>query len=386
MMCQLSPVAEMDGPSRVRLQRRSEIREIVSDIDQLKLSYSMSAIEILTPRAEVMLRLGNKSKICLKLCYHHLSVSAKYSITLQYPMKYPSEPVEILEIKYAEDKKKEDEAPVAAVSESEEKINENIRENDGNSGVNDGERNRSEWMNEENLQHIQHLGQEYANSHTGDDGYSVNLISYLNSFLDPSHQQSRDETNPMASPIPSSQDELPLPYKCRACRQILFYSCHIQHNPIHLTSSSSSSKPSSKPCTSIFLHEIPFSAQAAEEEHQDHDVKSAVQWIQDLYSSPASSDGNGISGKITCPSCHAKVGSWSWSDAQCSCGKWFVPSLQFTVTKVDPPVALSSKNISIALPLQQSSSSLPFVETLEELGLGDDEGVESAAVIEEKDS
>jgi hypothetical protein len=345
----------MDGPSRVRLQKRSEIREIVSDIDQLKLAYSMSAIEILTPRAEVMLRLGNKSKICLKLCYHQLLATPKYSITLQYPMNYPYEPLEVLEIKYTE--------------------NAMIDKEDGHE---DGHVKIEEQMNEENLQKIQHLGQDYANSHTGDDGYSVNLISYLNSLLQTSQrqQQNRDEADVLAPPISSpSQEDLPEPFKCRSCRQILFYSCHIQHNPIHLTSTSSapsSTKTSSKACTSIFLQELSFSDNTEEDLYA-----KSVQWIQELFTSPASSDGNGISGKITCPSCQAKLGSWSWSDAQCSCGKWFVPSLQFTVTKVDPPVVLSSKKISIGMPIQLppvtplAVVSLPFVGTMEELGLGE---------------
>lgn len=367
----------MNGPSRVRLQKRSEIREIVSDIDQLKLCHSMSAIEILTPRAEVMLRLGNKSKICLKLCYHHWPGPVGYSITLQYPMRYPFEPLEILEIQLREEKKNKSEGQVEVEMVG---IHEDGLEH---SEDKDDERDAgraNERMNQETLEHIQHLGQEYANNHIGEDGYSVSLISYLNSLLNPSHQQSRTETDSITPSLPSAppQEEIPLPYKCRSCRRILFYSCHIQHNPIHLISSLTSSKP----CTSIFLHEIPFIDETVEE---DQYVMS-VRWIQDLSFSSASADGNGISGKIACPSCHAKVGSWSWSDSQCSCGKWFVPSLQFTVTKVDPPVTPSSKNDPTGLHPQDSSMSLPFVGTMEELGLGDGAEFESMGDTEEKGS
>ncbi|KAJ1665665.1 tyrosine protein phosphatase yvh1 [Coemansia sp. RSA 1813] len=39
--------------------------------------------------------------------------------------------------------------------------------------------------------------------------------------------------------------------------------------------------------------------------------------------------------KIACPKCQAKLGSYSWAGAQCSCGKWITPSFQIHRNRVD---------------------------------------------------
>ncbi|KAJ2779926.1 tyrosine protein phosphatase yvh1 [Coemansia javaensis] len=38
---------------------------------------------------------------------------------------------------------------------------------------------------------------------------------------------------------------------------------------------------------------------------------------------------------ITCPKCQAKLGSYNWAGAQCSCGRWITPSFQIHRSKVD---------------------------------------------------
>mmetsp|Transcript_12293 Transcript_12293/g.21934 ORF Transcript_12293/g.21934 Transcript_12293/m.21934 type:complete len:335 (-) Transcript_12293:153-1157(-) len=42
-----------------------------------------------------------------------------------------------------------------------------------------------------------------------------------------------------------------------------------------------------------------------------------------------------VSGKLQCPKCGWRVGTFAWAGGQCSCGTWIVPSLQFPVSKVD---------------------------------------------------
>ncbi|KAJ2084763.1 tyrosine protein phosphatase yvh1 [Coemansia sp. S142-1] len=42
-----------------------------------------------------------------------------------------------------------------------------------------------------------------------------------------------------------------------------------------------------------------------------------------------------VENKINCPKCDAKLGSYNWSGAQCSCGKWITPSFQIHRNKVD---------------------------------------------------
>jgi len=44
---------------------------------------------------------------------------------------------------------------------------------------------------------------------------------------------------------------------------------------------------------------------------------------------------NGMDGKLNCDKCNEKLGSWSWSGEQCSCGAWIAPSFQIPKTRVD---------------------------------------------------
>jgi dual specificity phosphatase 12 len=40
-------------------------------------------------------------------------------------------------------------------------------------------------------------------------------------------------------------------------------------------------------------------------------------------------------GRLACPKCSARVGSYSWSGSACSCGKWITPGFQFQLARVD---------------------------------------------------
>eukprot|EP00003_Mantamonas_plastica_P030782 TRINITY_DN7758_c1_g1_i1.p1 TRINITY_DN7758_c1_g1~~TRINITY_DN7758_c1_g1_i1.p1 ORF type:complete len:126 (-),score=41.27 TRINITY_DN7758_c1_g1_i1:24-401(-) len=39
--------------------------------------------------------------------------------------------------------------------------------------------------------------------------------------------------------------------------------------------------------------------------------------------------------KLKCPNCEFRLGDWTWSGMQCSCGKWIVPAFQVVKSKVD---------------------------------------------------
>ncbi|KAG0199027.1 dual specificity phosphatase 12 [Mortierella sp. GBA30] len=51
-----------------------------------------------------------------------------------------------------------------------------------------------------------------------------------------------------------------------------------------------------------------------------------VEWIQELH---------GLEGKISCPKCDSKLGSFNWSGDQCSCGTWVTPAFMMHKGKVD---------------------------------------------------
>ncbi|KAF9416960.1 dual specificity phosphatase 12 [Podila epigama] len=51
-----------------------------------------------------------------------------------------------------------------------------------------------------------------------------------------------------------------------------------------------------------------------------------VEWIQQLHS---------LEGKISCPKCDSKLGTFNWSGEQCSCGTWVTPAFMMHKGKVD---------------------------------------------------
>jgi len=40
-------------------------------------------------------------------------------------------------------------------------------------------------------------------------------------------------------------------------------------------------------------------------------------------------------GKLSCPKCSGRVGSYCWYGQQCSCGHWCNPALQILKSRVD---------------------------------------------------
>jgi len=61
-------------------------------------------------------------------------------------------------------------------------------------------------------------------------------------------------------------------------------------------------------CTSLFLGD------------------QVMEWMGDMKE---------VEGKLSCPKCKGRVGSWNWSGAQCSCGYWCVPAIQILKSRVD---------------------------------------------------
>ncbi|KAG2187440.1 hypothetical protein INT44_005128 [Umbelopsis vinacea] len=53
-----------------------------------------------------------------------------------------------------------------------------------------------------------------------------------------------------------------------------------------------------------------------------------MEWINGL-------DQWNIEGRLDCPRCHTKLGSYCWSGAQCSCGRWVTPAFTLHRKQVD---------------------------------------------------
>jgi dual specificity phosphatase 12 len=113
----------------------------------------------------------------------------------------------------------------------------------------------------------------------------------------------------------SSEDR----FLCRMCRITLFGGGDLQ-DPPHESSKhrfshrklnhGAVSSHSMETCQSYFLQDCL--------EWMGHDIRNGV-----------------AEGKLNCPKCDAKIGTWIWSGTQCSCGTWVVPAIQIPKSKVD---------------------------------------------------
>ncbi|CAM9600877.1 unnamed protein product [Scytosiphon promiscuus] len=102
-------------------------------------------------------------------------------------------------------------------------------------------------------------------------------------------------------------------YNCRMCRRAVFNAADIEsHEPAQHNFHRRKSKgvTSKGVCSSIFLAE-------------------PKRWMKQQLGE--------LEGKLSCPnkSCGARLGSLKWTGAQCSCGSWITPAIQFPRKNLD---------------------------------------------------
>lgn len=121
-------------------------------------------------------------------------------------------------------------------------------------------------------------------------------------------------------PFSSVDDRSHMYGTCRKCRFSIFNFNNISdHSSVSLMNGNDFDRNSK--CTSIFLENAP-------------------DWID--------TSGGEVQGKITCPSCSARLGLWSWVGSTCSCGEWVTPAIQINLSKIDKKVAPSPDSTKIA--------------------------------------
>lgn len=106
-------------------------------------------------------------------------------------------------------------------------------------------------------------------------------------------------------------------FSCRKCRTILFDEADLQ-DPPH--------EPSQHTFSYRKQHHGAWSTSSY---CQSYFLQDSMNWMKDDIK-------NGYpEGKFFCPVCDSKLGNWTWSGAQCSCGTWVVPAIQIPKSKVD---------------------------------------------------
>ncbi|CAF0715889.1 unnamed protein product [Brachionus calyciflorus] len=129
------------------------------------------------------------------------------------------------------------------------------------------------------------------------------------SFLDTGNEESNDSENLSC-------------YKCKKCRFKLFNIRQIVWHTEEIENPNLNIK-----------HKFEFYAKS-----NMSGSSSGVVCNQEIYIEPLSwfqdrlSD---ISGKINCPKCDAKLGSFDWSGAKCACGSWVTPAFHISKSKID---------------------------------------------------
>lgn len=149
-----------------------------------------------------------------------------------------------------------------------------------------------------------------------------------------------------ADPSLSSSSEAV--YKCRKCRRSLFRESGIitHSSGFGRSSFSKESKVNKTVKSQVHNPELPCS---------DSIFIEPVVWMQNTILQQ--------NGKLNCPNCQAKIGSFRWAGETCPCGQWVTPAFHMQKSKLDycdvrpllvrkpvalpsvTPVALSSSDI-----------------------------------------
>ncbi|KAL7437789.1 hypothetical protein ACHAXH_008831 [Discostella pseudostelligera] len=102
-------------------------------------------------------------------------------------------------------------------------------------------------------------------------------------------------------------------YACRICRSVLF-GIEDQEDPPHSQSLHDFRKKRQK-----VGHCIAGTC-------QNYFIAQPLPWMDGC---------SDVEGKLHCPKCKTKVGHYSWTGAQCSCGTWVTPAIMVPISKVD---------------------------------------------------
>eukprot|EP01116_Phalansterium_solitarium_P001238 TRINITY_DN11013_c0_g1_i1.p2 TRINITY_DN11013_c0_g1~~TRINITY_DN11013_c0_g1_i1.p2 ORF type:complete len:354 (+),score=68.64 TRINITY_DN11013_c0_g1_i1:33-1064(+) len=113
-----------------------------------------------------------------------------------------------------------------------------------------------------------------------------------------------------AAPATVEQQTAPAYFCCKMCRQRLFDERDVTPHEVGEGQTAfkwhKRANTGEPACTSLFLNEM--------------------DWMGDV---------SDVVGKLCCPKCQSRVGSFSWAGGQCSCGAWQTPSFQVLRARVD---------------------------------------------------
>ena len=268
----------MNGIKLAELHVAKGTRPIIDDIDDLRVTFGFSNVEVVTVIVESRLRGGLKTNKPLNLICN-FNEKNQLSISITFKDTFPLVPLE------------------AVIS-----------------------------INSDCQDQLQGFVDQLLSSPTSDGNYirAVPLVKNILEKFDSLLAIGTDLVEPVVSTeaMPSDEavtevadDEQKISddlnntiFTCRMCRQIMF-----EYNELH---PHTSVNYNNQKCTSYYLSEPPVHMKLFSQ--SDTEVASA----------------SDQSGKLVC-SCKASVGHWSWASHRCSCGEWIAPVFQFVKRKLD---------------------------------------------------
>jgi hypothetical protein len=279
----------MDGRTRVALQVKAGVRPVLEDVDYLRMTLGCSNVIVLTPKVETRMRYGYLGAIPLQLSFE----LAAYEFVATFPRSgFPESEGAVITVK-----KKAPGGRCDATDHLQNSLCEYLSQK---------VICESETRIHPTFRHTVPFIRELLAETLGDD-YEIGNTE------DSQEKGEMNDTDTVKSDddghVEDKMDEDTRFYTCMKCRLVLFDSTQlVEHAP---AAKDVARRGLMNPCTSYFIEDAP-------------------EWLptEDL-------GGGGNGGKLMCPQCDAKVGQWSWSGGQCSCGSWVVPNFQFTKTKID---------------------------------------------------
>ena len=133
-----------------------------------------------------------------------------------------------------------------------------------------------------------------------------------------------------STPVCTPTEPMTTVYTCRKCRCLLFlHEDLMTHTANKQTFSYKKKKKDRKAMAMATMSNAsPSTSKKQNDECGVHFLHSPTEWMSELE------------GKIHCPKCKTRLGSFSWSGSQCSCGSWITPSTTTestaAQTKFDP--------------------------------------------------
>lgn len=159
-------------------------------------------------------------------------------------------------------------------------------------------------------------------------GYTIVMMRQLAMRYDAGEDLSSITTDLAAPSESAAQGKL---YRCRKCRRLLA----TQSNVVPITEG---------PGSIAFKYRKRSKGAGEQGEDRGSLWVTPMQWMQEL------SNGE-TQGKLYCPSCKARLGSYNWAGSQSESGAWVTPAFQLHHSKVDAMSPETANPINIRRPL-----------------------------------